>query len=88
MKELNTVSFKRCPTVSNAVEPPVLCVFADASQVAFGACAYVRQRKGNEMYAVKFIGAKYRVPPLKQLTIPRLELQGAVLASRLARSIQ
>ena len=88
MKELDTVSFERCLTVSNAVEPPMLCVFADASQDAFWACVYVRQRKDDETYGVKFIAAKPRIAPLKQLTIPRLELQGAVLASRLAKSIQ
>eukprot|EP00794_Sanderia_malayensis_P001985 gene1985-2252_t len=37
---------------------------------------------------VTFIAAKSRVAPLKQLTIRRLELQVAVLASRLAKSIQ
>ena len=37
---------------------------------------------------MKFIAAKSRVSPLKQLTIPHLELQAAVLASRLAKSIQ
>ncbi|XP_066016486.1 uncharacterized protein [Pocillopora verrucosa] len=66
----------------------MLCVFADASQDALGACAYTRQRKDDSTYAVKFIAAKSRVSPLKQLTIPRLELQAAVLASRLAKSIQ
>ena len=88
IKELDSVSFERCLTVVNAVEPPMLCVFADASQDALGACAYARQRKDNNTYAVKFIAAKSRVSPLKQLTIPRLELQAAVLASRLAKSIQ
>ena len=88
IKELDSVSFDRCLTVVNAVEPPMLCVFADASKDALGACAYTRQRKDDNTYAVKFIAAKSRVSPLKQLTIPRLELQAAVLASRLAKSIQ
>ena len=88
IKELDSVSFERCLTVVNAVEPPMLCVFADASQDALGACAYTRQRKDDNTYAVKFIAAKSRVSPLKQLTIPRLELRAAVLASRLAKSIQ
>ena len=88
IKELDSVSFDRCLTVVNAVEPPMLCVFADASQDALGACAYTRQRKDDNTYAVKFIAAKSRVSPLKQLTIPRVELQAAVLASRLAKSIQ
>eukprot|EP00112_Aurelia_sp_Birch-Aquarium-sp1_P026220 Seg9160.2 transcript_id=Seg9160.2/GoldUCD/mRNA.D3Y31 product="hypothetical protein" protein_id=Seg9160.2/GoldUCD/D3Y31 len=39
-------------------------------------------------FDVRFIAAKSRVAPLKQLTIPRLELQAAVLASRLAKTIQ
>ena len=88
IKELDSVSFDRCLTVVNAVEPPMLCVFADASQDALGACAYTRQRKDDNTYAVKFITAKSQVSPLKQLTIPRLELQAAVLASCLAKSIQ
>ena len=88
IKELDSVSFERCSTVGNAVEPPMLCVFPDASQEALGACAYARQRKDDNTYTVKFIAAKSRVSPLKQLTIPRLELQAAVLASRLAKSIQ
>ena len=88
IKELDSVSFERCLTVVNAVEPPMLCVFADASQDALGACAYARQRKDDNTYAVKFIAARSRVSPLKQLTIPRLELQAAVFASRLAKSIQ
>lgn len=88
MKELDSVSFERCLTVANAVEPPILCVLADASQQAFGACAYVRQKKDDDPSAVKFVAAKSRVAPIKQLTIPRLELQAAVIASHLAKTIQ
>ena len=76
------------PNVTEGEEPPSLCVFADASQNAFGSCAYLRQKRNDGTYTVKFIAGKSRVAPLKQLIIPRLELQAAVVASRLAKSIQ
>ena len=38
-------------------------------------------------FSARFIAAKSRIAPLKELTIPRLELQGAVLASRLGKTI-
>jgi hypothetical protein len=66
----------------------VLCIFSDASRKAFGACAYVRWCVANRKYESRFIAAKSRVAPLKELTIPRLELQAAVLASRLGKTIQ
>ena len=74
--------------IADATEEPTLCIFSDASQNAFGACAYIRQKTKDGKFDVRFITAKSRVAPLKQLTVPRLELQAAVLASRLAKSIQ
>lgn len=62
--------------------------FADASEKAFGTCAYIRQKKQDDTIQVRFVAARSRVAPLKQLTMPRLELQAAVIASRLAKSIQ
>ena len=41
----------------------------------------------NGEVGVKFVAAKTCLAPLKELTIPRLELQAAVLASRLAKTI-
>ena len=58
MKELDSVSFERRLTVANAVERPILCVFADASEEASGACAYVLQKKDDDTHAVKFFAAK------------------------------
>ena len=87
MLQLNGVRFDRCLTPPNAIGQPVLCVFSDASEDAFGACAYARWQLSTGAFSAQFIAAKSRVAPLKKLTIPRLELQGAVLASRLGKTI-
>ena len=87
MLSLNGISFNRSLMPPDAVSLPVLCVFSDASEDAFGACAYARWQLSNGKYDMRFIAAKSRVAPLKRLTIPRLELQGAVLASRLSKTI-
>ena len=88
MKRLNEVSFPRGLFALNSASQPILCIFADASEYAFGACAYLRWEKKDGTFEVRFIAAKSRVAPLKKLTIPRLELQAALLASRLSKIIQ
>ena len=87
MVKLNETSFNRCLTPPDAVGQPTLCIFSDASEDAFGTCAYVRWQLSSGEFEVRFMAAKSRVAPLKRLTIPRLELQGAVLASRLYKTI-
>ena len=63
-----------------------LHVFCDASIKAMCAVAYWRWRINNKVY-VAFIAGKCRVAPVKVLTVPRLELQAALLAARLADTI-
>jgi hypothetical protein len=63
-------------------------VFCDASRLAFGAVAYIRWKQRDGKFGVRFVAAKSRVAPLKELTIPRLELQAAVIGSRLGKTIQ
>ena len=63
-----------------------LHIFSDASQQAYAAAAYIRVEVKDKVSA-KLVMAKARVTPLKGLTIPRAELQAAVLASRLAKII-
>ena len=88
IKELSKITFQRSLYRANATQPSTLCVFSDASQDAFGTCAYIRQRTNGDKYQVRLIAPKSRVAPLKQLSVPRLELQAAVLASRLAKTIE
>ncbi|XP_068704101.1 uncharacterized protein [Montipora capricornis] len=89
MKELNEVSFPRSLSPPEPADSqPTLCVFADASQDAFGACAYIRLAVEKGKFDIRFIAAKSRVDPFKKIAIPRLEVQAAVLASRLQATIK
>ncbi|GFY01684.1 uncharacterized protein TNCV_2608671 [Trichonephila clavipes] len=56
-----------------------LHIFCDASPRAFGVVAYFRYVTANDDTYTRFITAKSRVSPFKKLTLPRLELLGAVL---------
>jgi len=59
-----------------------LHVFADASMRAYGAMAYLQS-----LNLVDFVLAKSCVSPLKDTTLPRLELRAAVTAACLAKFI-
>ncbi|XP_054266241.1 uncharacterized protein LOC128988686 [Macrosteles quadrilineatus] len=63
-----------------------LHVFCDASKQDYCAVAYLRIEK-QDLVNVAFVFAKSRVAPIRETTIPRLELQAAVLGSRIANLI-
>ncbi|XP_066592054.1 uncharacterized protein [Prorops nasuta] len=84
-KQLNAINetvFERKVISDNSREIQ-LHGFCDASGSAFGACIYVRCINDNGDVSVKLLCAKSRVAPLKPTTIPRLELSGALLLSKL-----
>ncbi len=54
----------------------------DASQSAYGCCSYLRCIKDN-MCHVTLIMSKNRLCPIQQVSIPRLELQSAVLSAQM-----
>ena len=57
--------------------------FCDASEKRYGAVSYLKTSDKNDHVRISFLMGKSRLAPLKQMTIPRLELCGAVLAARL-----
>ncbi|GBP88534.1 hypothetical protein EVAR_21742_1 [Eumeta japonica] len=60
-----------------------LHVFSDASLKAYATCVYVRSADALGNITVRLLCAKAKVKPLKAITIPRMELCGALLAARL-----
>lgn len=61
--------------------------FGDASQRAYGCCLYVRCKNENDEYTSTLLCSKSRVAPIKQVTLPRLELCAALLLARLAHKV-
>lgn len=57
--------------------------FSDASKIAFAAAVYIRRVDAVGNVHVALVTAKTKVAPIKQVSIPRLELCGAVLVTRL-----
>lgn len=64
-----------------------LHTFADASKKAYSAVIFLRIET-DEGVSVHLLAARSRVAPLKRISIPRLELLAATIASRLYSSIQ
>ena len=62
-------------------------IFCDASKVATALSAYIRITDVYGKTRLVFILGKTRVAPIKQHTIPKLELQGLVHASRLREKL-
>ena len=82
---LQNISVNRCfkPQGFGTVHNAELHFFSDGSELGYGACAYLRLADEHGNICCSFVLGKARVAPIKQMSIPRLELSGAVLACRL-----
>ena len=83
--KLQDFSVERCLIPQNFCKSTrvELQIFCDASQKAYGAVCYLRLVNSEGSVHCSFVLAKSRLAPIKQLTLPRLELLAAVLGVQL-----
>ncbi|CAG9137874.1 unnamed protein product [Plutella xylostella] len=65
-----------------------LHTFTDASERAYGTCIYARTVGKNGTVDVHLLVSKNKIAPIKPTTIPRLELSGALMGSRLCTKVK
>ena len=87
LSSLPSVRIPRCLQLRKEVTSIAVHVFVDASLEAYGAVVYVRVKYQDGSLSVRLVSSKTKVAPLQSVSVPCLELMGAVLGSRLATSI-
>ncbi|XP_068723851.1 uncharacterized protein [Montipora capricornis] len=80
LSEMEKIKVNRCTKPKEATGNPILVIFRDGSNDAYGACANARRRLFNGDH-------ENRLAPSKKLSINRIELCGAVLNKRLKTTI-
>ena len=98
-KWLKDFSAAECVTVERYVCEPSDCLkesnetkfwlhgFGDASKRAYCAVVYLVTMRNNSVY-VKLVASKTRVSPIKELSIPRLELMAARILAQLMNAVR
>ncbi|XP_072930335.1 uncharacterized protein [Epargyreus clarus] len=88
MKQLSHLAIERCyPHFTDAAHVE-MHIFVDASESACVAAVYWRSIYVDNTVHMSLVMAKGKVAPLKVTSVPRLELQAAVLGCRLARTVE
>ena len=83
--------FKESELLETVQIPPFretnLHVLCDASQDAYGVCAYLRREFEDNVVECRLVAEKGRVASLKAQSICSLELMGALVAARSAKTL-
>jgi len=91
LKEVIEIRFLRPYVYTTATDKVIareLHGFCDASQDAYGCCVYLRTTFASGTSTTSLVASKSRVSPMKKKTIPKLELLGAQLLSRLLNQVK
>ncbi|XP_018405479.1 PREDICTED: uncharacterized protein LOC108781862 [Cyphomyrmex costatus] len=88
LQALSNLNIPRWINISYTALSIQLHGFSDASQLAMAAVVYLRVETPNAGIQINLVCAKTKVAPLKKLTIPRLELNAALMLSRLVSNVR
>ena len=86
LSQVHCLKFERNYCFKNISDPFIniqIHGFSDASETAYGCCVYLRFLNLSGIIKTSLVTAKSRVSPVKKLSMPRLELLGALMLSRL-----
>ncbi|XP_066911620.1 uncharacterized protein [Clytia hemisphaerica] len=86
LPSLQSVEINRCfkPISFGEVTDVTIHHFSDASTLGYGQCSYLRLENERGEVNVSFLMGKSRVSPLKQVSVPRLELTAAVTSVKVS----
>ena len=87
LKSAEKIRFPRCIRPKTATGDPELIMCNDGSVEAMCCTAHIRWKLESGTYECSLWVAKSRVTPLQRNSIPRIEMQSAVMSTRLSKSI-
>ncbi|XP_045471473.1 uncharacterized protein LOC123678479 isoform X1 [Harmonia axyridis] len=86
LQELKNIKIPRPALLRNA-QSLEIHLFVDASEKGYGACVYIKKQISSGIRC-NLICFKSKVAPIKQLSLPRLELCAALIGSKLLAKVK
>ena len=90
LPKLQEIQVERCfkPKEFGEVKEVQLHLFSDASRQGYAAVAYLRLKDVSNRIHCAFVMGKARLAPVREISIPRLELTAAVISVKLSKIIR